>query len=242
MKRTILITGASRGIGLELARQLFNEGHHIIATVRDKHRAKELEGLSHHGKIHPDARLEVIELDVTSQPSVAAMGAHLSTYLKKSTSGTCIDMLINNAGVLLETEAPLEELSIDQLRASFETNTLGPARVTQAMMTFLQRSKQPVVANMSSLMGSIGDNKSGKAYGYRLSKAALNMFTKNLALDYPGLIAVCLHPGWVQTDMGGENALITPEESVHGLINVLNGLKPSDTSCFFDFRGKKLEW
>ncbi len=242
MKRTILITGAGRGIGLELARQLFSDGHHVIATVRDKHRAKELDGLRHHGKSQAGGQLEVIELDVTSQPSVDTMGAHLSAYLKKSANAACIDTLINNAGVLLETEAPLEELSIDQLRASFETNTLGPVRVTRAVMTFLQRSKQPVVANMSSLMGSIGDNKSGRAFGYRMSKASLNMFTKNLALDYTGLIAVCLHPGWVQTDMGGENALITPEESVRGLINVLNGLKPSDTGSFFDFRSKKLEW
>lgn len=230
MSRTYLVTGANRGIGLEFTEQLITAGHTVIATTRSKLHAKALEG------VHRAAgdRLEIVELDTTSQASVNALETRLGVR--------AIDTLINNAGVGLDFEAPLEEASLDAVRVSFETNALGPMRVTQALLPLLRRATQPIVVNISSLMGSIDDNKSGRAYGYRMSKAALNMFTKTLARDFPEIISVCLHPGWVQTEMGGENALITPEESVHGMLKVIQRLRKTDSGSFIDFRDQARPW
>lgn len=228
---TCLITGAGRGIGLELTRQALSAGATVIATIRDtRHTPAELQSLERES----GGRLRIESLDVNDDASAKALATRLN--------GVAIDVLINNAGILQDVESPLETLALDAIRQQFDTNTLGPVRVTQALLPHLRKAKSPIVANITSLMGSIADNESGRAYGYRMSKTALNMFTKCLSKDEPGILTVGLHPGWVQTRMGGAGASVPPAESVAGLLKVLSGLRPEDSGAFLDFRGKSLPW
>ena len=228
--RNYLVTGANRGIGLEFTRQLLFQGHHVIATARSPFNAKDLQGLNR----EYDKLLLVEQLDVADDASVHALVARLGDRH--------IDSLINNSGVLLGHVDSFEEASVVEMQRSFDVNALGPLRVTRALLPNLLRGDRPVVANITSLMGSVADNQSGGAYGYRMSKAALNMFTKNLARDYPDLTSICLHPGWVQTEMGGQNALITPEESVRGMLQVIARVTRDDSGSFFNFKDQALPW
>lgn len=229
MQQMFCITGTSRGIGLEFTTQLLEDGHQVIAGARNPESAS-LKDL----KTKFPMTLRTHQLDVTSEESI-------KNFAKKQ-QGTTIDVLINNAGVLLDYESKLENLSIDGFQRTFYTNVMGPLLVTKYLLPNLLQSKSPKLVNMTSKMGSIADNQSGHAYAYRLSKSALNMFTKNMSKDYPQLLCLCLHPGWVQTEMGGENALITPEESVQGLLKVIFNAQAIDTGHFYDFKGEEIPW
>ena len=230
--RTIVITGANRGIGLQLVRHFASQGARVIATYRDAGRSAEL--------------LELIEqnphnirgfvLNVADASSVEEFEKMLVT------TNEPVDTLINNAGMLKEYAASLESLSFDQMELMFGVNTWGPMRVTRALLPLLRKSSNPVVVNMSSKVGSIADNSSGGAYGYRMSKAALNMFNKSFSIEQPEIISVVLHPGWVKTDMGGPNAPTTPEESVAGLVKQITGFTKEHSGRFFDFRGAEIPW
>ncbi len=228
--KTYLVTGAGRGIGLELVRQLLAKGENIIATVRDAKKADRLLALERES----GGRLRLETLNVDDADSSAAFADRLK--------GIPIDTLINNAGVLMDAGASLANASLDAVRAQFETNAIGPMRVTQSLLPNLRLSKNASVANISSLMGSIADNKSGGAYGYRMSKTALNMFTKCLANGEPDILAVCFHPGWVKTEMGGSRATTEISDSAAGIIDALSRLKREDTGSFYDFQGRKLPW
>ena len=222
---TVLITGANRGIGLAYAQAFAERGYSVIGTARDPAGADELRQIG--------ARVE--ELDVADPASVAALAERLD--------GVAIDILINNAGMFDRADVRLEKVDFATLERTFQVNAFGPLRVAQALMSNLRMGKSKRIVNMSSQMGSI-ENSNGRWYAYRGSKTALNQFTKSLSaeLALEGFVCVVLHPGWVRTDMGGENATYTTEQSVNGLIKVIEALKPEDNGRFFDFQGEKIPW
>lgn len=220
-----VVTGAGRGLGLELARQLAAAGHAVTATARDPRASVEL------GRL--DVRTE--RLDVSDDASVAAFA--------RSLGGRPVDVLVDNAGTFGGREG-LEELDLDRLLATFSTNALGPLRVTRALLPNLRAGGRKLVAHVTSKMGSIEDNTSGGAYPYRMSKAALNMFNKSLAVDLApeGFTCLVLHPGWVRTDMGGSGAPLSAEESVRGMLGVLERATPADSGRFLDHAGETIPW
>jgi NAD(P)-dependent dehydrogenase (short-subunit alcohol dehydrogenase family) len=222
-RRTWLVTGANRGLGLEWTRQLVARGEGVIATARE--RSAELDRLG--------ARVET--LDVADASSVSR--------LAESLDGLALDVLVNNAG-RGGAGATLDKLDWADVAATFEVNAIGPMRMTQALLPNLRAGSRKLVAHVTSRMGSIADNSSGGYYAYRASKAALNMMNKSLSIDLArgGFTCVVLHPGWVQTDMGGAGAPLTPRESVAGMLAVLDGLGPSDTGRFLDHDGQTIPW
>jgi NAD(P)-dependent dehydrogenase (short-subunit alcohol dehydrogenase family) len=228
-RRTVLITGANRGLGLEFARQYRAAGWQVIATARQPEAAEDLKALGEGVRIVP--------LDVTKPESVAA--------LKASLGHQPIDLLINNAGQGVGLKGgSLAELKIEEFESVVEVNTLGPVRVTQALLPNLRAGKGKMIVGISSGLGSIAENREGGFYGYRESKAALDMFMRSLAAELKpdGFICVSLIPGWVKTDMGGPNAPLTPEESVTGMRKVLDGLKPENTGQFWSYKGSQVPW
>ncbi len=223
--RTVLITGANRGLGLEFARQLQDAGAVVIGTARRPEEAAELSGLG----------VRVEQLDVTDQASVEALAARLGDLP--------LDILLNNAG-WFGSRGSAAELDPQVALQEYEVNCLGPLRVTQALLPALRRGQAKLVMNMSSGLGSIANNSRGGSPGYRASKAALNMLTATLAAELKdeGFIVVAMSPGWVQTDMGGERAELTPEVSVRGILATLAPLGPTDTGRFLNHDGSGLPW
>ena len=222
---TVLITGANRGIGLELARQYTAAGWQVIGTARKPEQAAELRVLN----------ARVLQLDVTDQQSIDRMAEELGDQ--------AVDLLINNAGIFPRVRT-LPDVNFDDVTRTFAVNTLGPMRVSRALLSNLRSGQLRKVVNITSRLGSIADNSGGGFYGYRESKAALNMFTRSLAneLRADGFICVVVHPGWVQTDMGGASATLTVEESAQGIRNVIANLSPDDNGTFWNFDGAPLPW
>jgi len=222
---TVLITGANRGLGLEFARQFKARGWHVIGTARKPDEAQALRKLG--------AQVEL--LDVSDDASAQALG--------KKLAGQPIDILINNAGVIGENVRSFTDMDFNKMVQTYQINALGPVRVTQALYENLKQGKGHKVVSITSIMGSISMNFGG-AYDYRASKAALNMLSNTLAkeLGKDGFICVVLHPGWVQTDMGGNSAPVTPKDSIGGMIAVIDGLKGDANGKFFDYTGKELPW
>jgi NAD(P)-dependent dehydrogenase (short-subunit alcohol dehydrogenase family) len=222
---TVMVTGANRGIGLELARQYGKAGWQVIGTARKPESATELKELG----------ARVVQLDVTDDASVARLAAELD--------GQPIDLLINNAGIISRNSA-LDATDIEMAGKILDVNVLGPMRVTQALLPNLSASNRKTIVNMTSGLGSIASNESGGFYGYRESKAALNMFTRSLASDLSGqeFIVVAMNPGWVQTDMGGPNATLTVEQSVNGIRAVVDSLTPGDSGTFRSYNGANEPW
>lgn len=217
---TYLVTGASRGIGYELCRQLKNNGETVIAVCRST--SEQLDGLG--------VQVEA-DTHITSDESVADLAARLK--------GTPIDVLINNAGVY--KKSTLDNLDFDGIRQQFEVNSLGALRITHALLPNLSPGSK--VAIITSRMGSIADNTSGSSYGYRMSKVALSMAGKSLSLDLkPQQIAVAiLHPGLVSTDMTNYSGIST-EESVQGLLDRINQLNLDSSGTFWHANGEVLPW
>ena len=232
--RRILITGASRGLGLEFTRQWLDTGAHVYALARKPGSAKGLAGL---GRDHPDA-LRIQECDVSSDLSVDAA----RTAIEKAWDR--IDVLINNAGIYGQRDDSMDEADFDGIRKTFEINTLGPLRTTRAFLPLLSKGRDPRVAHITSLMGSIADNGSGGSYGYRISKAALNMVSRNMAheLKRTGIISVVLHPGWVRTDMGGPDGRLAVADAISKLIQTIDSLGAGHSGQFLNLDGKPAPW
>ena len=222
---TVLITGANRGLGLEFARQLSAAGATVIGTARSPEKAEELRALG----------VRVEALDVADPESVAALAKRLGE--------TPIDILINNAGI--GGRAPtLDALDPELAARVYDVNCLGPMRVTKALLPALRRGDRKTVVNISSQLGSIERNGGGGYYGYRESKAALNMFTRSIAgeLASDGFICIAMSPGWVRTDMGGPQAPLSPEQSIRGMLTVIDGLTPAKSGQFWNHDGEELPW
>ncbi|MFO0554682.1 MAG: SDR family oxidoreductase [Polyangiaceae bacterium] len=222
-----VITGANRGIGLEFVRQLAARGDAVDALART------ITGPL--AELADGERVRAVPCDVTSESSIAAALTTLGS--------APVDVVVNNAGVMGKLQA-FTELDLADVTQTFEVNALGPIRVTRAFLPSLLRGKTRRVVSITSGMGSIGDNTRGGAYGYRMSKAALNMAMKSLSIDYAdqGIVAVVMNPGWVQTDMGGEGAPTPVETSVAMMLARIDGLTPSENGTFLDYRGGSLTW
>jgi len=226
----IVVTGASRGIGLELVRQYLGRGDAVVAACRSPDGATALHAL---GREHGD-RLRVLACDVGDDDSVAAFAAALA--------GTAVDLLINNAGV--GDWAGLDAVNTADALRVYNVNALGPLRVTRALLPNLRAGIGRKVAHITSGMGSIGDNSSGGAYAYRMSKAALNMASKSLAIDLAddGIVSVVINPGWVQTDMGGAGAPLAVQDSAEAMMARFDELTPAHTGAFLNWRGGEYAW
>ena len=217
---TALITGTNRGIGLELSRQLRARGDEVIALCRKP--GPELEALG----------VRLFEgVDVTDPGALQAVSRDLGA--------TQIDVLINNAGIF-ESESS-HDLGFDSIRRQFEVNALGVLLVTSIMQGHLPRGSKIIL--ITSRMGSIGDNESGGYYGYRMSKAALNMAGVNLAHDFrdKGVAVAILHPGMVATDMVGPHG-IPVADAAEGLITRIDELRLEDSGGFWHANGERLPW
>jgi NAD(P)-dependent dehydrogenase (short-subunit alcohol dehydrogenase family) len=228
----VVVTGANRGIGLELTRQLLARGDEVEALARDPDRARDLDALRPtHG-----ASLTIFPCDVSSDSSVRTYG--------RARPKLPVDLLINNAGVY-GTSRGLEQEDTAELLRILDTNAVGAVRLVKALFRPLRDGREKKIAHISSSMGSIGENRSGGYYAYRMSKAALNMFSVTLAEEVRkhGLISVVLNPGWVQTDMGGPSAPVPVRDSAAGLLQVIAGLTPADSGKFLDYRaGDEIPW
>lgn len=220
----VLITGTSRGIGLSLTKQALTAGHEVIALAR-----KTREGALASLKADFPKTLTLVEADLTSETGIKAAEAAVAAF-------GSLDILINNAGVMKR------DLTKQSFAESFLVNATIPFLMTKAMLPFLSKAKEPKVAQISTLMGSIADNSSGGYYEYRSSKAALNMITKSLTLDHPNVRFAIIHPGWVKTDMGGDGAPVEPDDSAQGIWKQINALTAKTSGCYVDFQGKALSW
>jgi NAD(P)-dependent dehydrogenase (short-subunit alcohol dehydrogenase family) len=216
----VVITGANRGIGLELARLYQREGWQVTGVCRET--SSELNAVA----------AVIDRIDVTSATDVKRLAAALS--------GQSIDLLINNAGLL--NDEVLGRLDFDSLRQQMEINAYAPLRISEALLPNLTKGSK--IALITSRMGSIADNDSGGRYGYRASKAALNAFGKSLAVDLKGrgIAVALLHPGYVKTRMVNFGGLITPEESAAGLAQRIAKLNLENSGTFWHSNGEELPW
>ena len=230
----VLVTGANRGLGLAMVRALLARGDRVVATCRQPGKATELNRLS--GE-YP-GRLHVLPLDVAQPRAHAELARELPLVLGED--GT-LDLLVNNAGVL-HTGERFGQLTAANLEDSFRTNVMGPLLLTQTLAPLLGANAK--VAAISSELGSISGVSRFGTPSYNISKAALNMASALLAraLDDRGITVLALHPGWVQTDMGGQNATVSPEASAAGLLQVIDGAAPEDSGRFLDWQGEALPW
>ncbi len=228
---SVLITGSNRGIGLEFARQYAQSSWRVFATCRRPAEAGELHELA-----EQHTSLSVHRLDVTVPEDIRAIVWELED--------TPLDVLINNAGVYLEKGTPeLGGLRYEDWLRTFEINTLGGVRMTEALLDNVARSDKRLIVTISSHMGSIADIQSPGSYYYRSSKAALNAAMQGLAvaLRPRGIGVLLLHPGWVRTRMGGSGG-ISPEESVHGMRKVIDEFTLEDSGRFIQYDGTELPW
>lgn len=232
--KTIVITGASRGLGLEFTRQFLERGESVFATCRHPQSASDLQALQ---ADHPNL-LKILPLDVMDLDSIQGAVDQVAA-LKPG-----VDLLINNAGI--GDYSTFDSVIPEELRQLFEVNTIAPLMVMRAFRSLLKTSGSGVIANVSSLLGSI-DHKTELVkggYAYSISKAALNMITRYASIDLkPDDIALAsLSPGWVQTDLGGDQAPLRPQESIAGLIRVLDRITLENTGKFWHYDGRELPW
>jgi NAD(P)-dependent dehydrogenase (short-subunit alcohol dehydrogenase family) len=220
---TVLITGASRGIGLELTRQFLALGYNVISTYRGQPSAQ-LNGLL------VNSALTLHELEVTDEGSILELAAKLSQVQ--------LDILINNAGVIGSDEQSMESINAQEWLNTIAVNSIAPLMVSRALLSRLEASSNPRIITISSQMGALNRESYGM-YAYRSSKAAVNKVMQVLALELkPRGVVVCpIHPGWVKTDMGGDNADITVEESASGIIQLVCNLNLEQSSKFFTWQG-----
>ncbi|HUO98028.1 MAG TPA: SDR family oxidoreductase [Rhizomicrobium sp.] len=224
---TIAVTGANRGIGLEFVRQYSAEGASIIACCRNPAKADKLKQI---GKA-----VSVMALDVADSGSIAALARELKDEP--------IDILIDNAGVYGGERQSADDPDPDVFAQTFRVNSIAPLIVAHALKPNLMRGKDKKLAVLTSKMGSISDS-SGGSLAYRASKAALNMIFHGVALEWAkdGIAVGILHPGWVKTDMGGPDAMITVEDSVTGLRARIGELNQRNSGRFVDYKGRSIGW
>ncbi|HEY4696504.1 MAG TPA: SDR family oxidoreductase [Gallionella sp.] len=231
--KTTLITGASRGIGLEFCRQYAADGWRVLACSRLPEKADALNRLAAQ---YPEL-IKVHALDVADHVEIERLAQVLADE--------SIDLLINNAGIYPDSDkSGFGHTDYAEWVQAFRTNTMAPLKIAEEFATQIARSRQKTIITITSKMGSIADNGSGGSYLYRSSKAAVNMVVKSLAIDLKplGITAVVFHPGWVKTDMGGPNALISAEQSVSGMRQVIGRLTMAESGRFFGYDGQEIPW
>jgi NAD(P)-dependent dehydrogenase (short-subunit alcohol dehydrogenase family) len=223
---TVLVTGANRGIGYALVRALIDSDFRVLAGCRNPENSVGLEKLESSGSI------QILPLDVSSDESVVAAARKAPDR---------VDIIVNNAGVMPERgNESIAEIDLNHLRVAFEVNVLGVARVVRSFLPLLRRSNRPRILNVSSGLGSIAERDSSTYYAYAVSKAALNMLTRSTAFEFApeGITIVAISPGWVRTDMGGEEADIAPEESAAAIVEAIRKVGPNLSGQFLDRFGR----
>jgi NAD(P)-dependent dehydrogenase (short-subunit alcohol dehydrogenase family) len=231
--KTVLITGANRGIGLEFCRQYAADGWRVLACSRHPEKSDALNKLAAQ---YPGV-IKTHVLDVADHAQIESLGQALANE--------AIDLLINNAGIYPDSDnRGFGHIDYQEWMRAFRTNTMAPLKMAETFAAQIARSKQKTIVTITSKMGSIADNGGGSYYLYRSSKAAVNMVVKSLAIDLKpaGVTAVVFHPGWVKTDMGGPNAMISAEQSVSGMRQVISRLTLADTGKFFGYDGQVIPW
>ena len=229
--RTILITGANRGIGLELTEQFARDGWQVLACCRNPADAGQLQAL-----IEPNPAIEIHTLDVTNYEQMATLADKLGRRP--------IDILLSNAGIYGSKGVGFGEVDADEWRKVLEVNTIAPLMLVQTFVEQIASSQQKLAAVISSKVGSIADNSSGGSYIYRSSKTAVNQVVKSLSIDLASraITVISLHPGWVKTDMGGPNAEISTDTSVSGLKSILQSAGLAQSGQFIEFNGSSIPW
>ncbi len=231
--KTTLITGANRGIGLEFCRQYAADGWRVLACSRNPENSDALNKLAAE---NPEL-IKVHALDVADHLQIDSLAQVLA--------GESIDLLINNAGIYPDSDkSGFGHTDYAEWMKAFRINTMAPLKMAEAFAAQIARGGQKTIVTITSKMGSIADNSGGGSYLYRSSKAAANMVVKTLAIDLKplGVTAVVFHPGWVKTDMGGPNAMVSPEQSVSGIRKVIGGLSAEDSGIFFGYDGQVIPW
>lgn len=230
MTKTVLVTGANRGIGLELARQYAENDWQVHACCRQPDAAGDLR------QVLSDKKADIHQLDVTNQASIDA--------LKSKLDGQTIDILINNAGIIGGDHQSFGDIDYDAWEATLRTNTFGPYRVFEALQNNLLLGTDKKAVFISSRMGSIEQFDSSDNFIYRSSKTALNMVVVNLAYEFKstGLCFLAFHPGWVQTDMGGASASLKPSDSADALRQSIANSTLTHSGSFLNYDGTPLPW
>jgi NAD(P)-dependent dehydrogenase (short-subunit alcohol dehydrogenase family) len=229
----IVVTGANRGIGLELVRQLRERGDEVEACARSPQQAHELQELA-------GDRVRVHPLEVTDTASVRAF----ATALRDA----AIDIVFNVAGVYGGPRQSLgqmaEDLELGDVADTLAVNAIGPLRLSVALLPHVRRGSAKKFVHITSGMGSISDNTSGGYYAYRMSKAALNMMSRSLACDLrgDGITSFVINPGWVQTDMGGSGAPTPVDESVRGILRETDRATLAESGEFLNWKGNRYAW
>lgn len=237
---TVLITGASRGIGLEMARQYAAEGWQVHACARHPEKSAELDALAAAGA----GRVRIHRLDVADHSAIDALASELR--------GQPIDVLVNCAGTMGRESFAEKGMAVqrfgrtdyDDWAEQVRVNVFGPMKMAEAFVEHVAASEQKKLVTITSVVGSMTQNTFGGLYAYRSSKAAANMVMKSLSLDLKrrGIVAVPLHPGWVRTDIGGPRAELDAAQSVAGLRQVIADLTPAQAGHFLQWDGRELPW
>ena len=230
--KKILVTGANRGLGLGLVKKFLKNNEKVICTTRNISKSKELTLC----KEKYNDNLEICELDLLDKDSPNI----LSNFLGDET----IDLFINNAGVIGHSAQHFKSVSLNHWLEVLKVNLIAPLLITQSIIKNIEKSSERKIYFISSKVGSIEDNKSGGMYIYRSSKTALNQVVKSLSIDLKplGISVISLHPGWVRTEMGGPNALISVEESVNGMVDVISNTSIVNSGEFINYDGTRLPW
>jgi NAD(P)-dependent dehydrogenase (short-subunit alcohol dehydrogenase family) len=228
----VLITGASRGLGFELAKQYAVEGWRVIACCRKPEDAIALK------KLAPSARdmVSVVAMDVADNDTVRNAALTLKDVV--------VDILINSAGIAGVPQQSTGKIDYASWARVLDVNTMGPLRVLEAFTDNLARSERRLVVTITSGMGSLADNTSGGSIAYRSSKAAVNMVMRSAAIDLAprGITCVLINPGWVKTDMGGPDATLSPQQSVSAMRRLIETLGPNDSGKFYNYDGREYPW
>ncbi len=229
----ILVTGANRGIGLELVRLYLAQGARVFAGCRSSELAAELSQLA----VQFNGQLTILSLEITEAASLD------HCVQRVASEAGALDLLINNAAILKEGET-LRTFSIETAAQVWTVNAAAHVMVVQKFLDLLKNGSAPKIINISSEAGSISTMNRFRGYYYFSSKAALNMFTRSIAWDpeTAGIITIALHPGWVRTNMGGSNADLSVTESAEGIRNVISALTPVDNGKFYSWDGKEYPW
>ena len=251
----VVVTGANRGIGLEFCKQILakSDGNSVVASCRDPSAATDLNALQ---KEMGASRLAIVALDVADEKSIAKWAEGLASLEPVKAHGGSISVVINNAGTTGTdgySKWELQDMTAEEMMHVYRINTIGPMLVTQQLVkrglvgvSAGSPSEGPVslVGNVTSKVGSVDDNGSGKGYAYRASKAALNIVNKSMSIDLADLGVWCqlLHPGWVRTRMTEGRGLIDADESAAGLIKAMEGEYGPINGCWYDYKGDEIPW
>ena len=225
VKRIVLVTGANKGIGFEVARQLARKGFHVFLGARD-----EEAGRAATEKLRNEGEITLVKIDIANAESIARAVEEFSRQ------ADLLDTLVNNAGILLDEDKDILKISAETFEKTVRTNTLGPLLVSQAFVPLLEKSDTPRIVNVSSGGGQLADGADGWAPAYCISKTALNGVTSQLAAALPKFAVNSVCPGWVRTDMGGANATRSVGEGASGIVWLAADAPQTETGKFWKDR------